>query len=354
MKTIYVLGAGASAASEEAPLGSELVWMYHMQTAAAVPLVNGRADTSNEDAEYANLEKFFLLVGQIYPELASEYNKWKNRGYYMYTPPTFGGGKKEYFVDDMLRVLIQQGHDDGVALVRKLICEHIIRAGRGNSRRLYETFVEMALKSASPDEVAIISFNFDCFLNPFYRRDIYFNYGVTFDSGMTEEGRIGLSLLKPHGSMDWGICGKCGKTSLRPFNYAPGSYGGKTCQAGCGGSVEPLLILPHQPSASSMFDQIWNKSRQAIHTAEQIIIVGYSFPQYDEAVTKLFEQELRPDAMLTIVDVPRENETKDVAAMRIKREYVRRFPKIKNAFNINMGGFESFVNDTRTSEEVRT
>ena len=71
MKQVYVLGAGASAASAKTPLGKDLVWNYHVDCGLFVPYDNGKPDLREENENFANFRKFLELAAKIYPEFST-------------------------------------------------------------------------------------------------------------------------------------------------------------------------------------------------------------------------------------------------------------------------------------------
>ena len=105
-----------------------------------------------------------------------------------------------------------------------------------------------------------------------------------------------MSLLKPHGSLDWAQCPECGQLVLlchhQPFDvYRRLPY--SAC--GVGERMHPVIQMPHQGSLPVLGD-VLRRTERAVHAANHIVVIGYSFPEYDMHTRGLFRQALRVGA----------------------------------------------------------
>ncbi len=344
-KHIFVLGAGASHESASTPLGKDLVWNYHHDCAGLLPDINGKPDQSEENITFFNFSKFILLAASIYPELAWLPKEWENRGWKVFD--LYGRLLKKHYVDEMLNLLQEQGNKEGAKLVKQLIFEHIAQASFANQNILYKRFVKEILKNKASQTTSVISLNFDCMLqDKEFVNEVYFDYLIDFDwidTHIKEFYRRSkpIPLIKLHGSIDWGRCENCGRLHL----YYPSMHGkfykGKVCtKQKCGGIVTPFII-PHE--TGEKINQLWNVAKQHLKDAEQVTIIGYSFPKYDKDVKKLFQTSLDTNVHIEVVDKCRDGQKKEQAKC-IRKKYSDLFPDVKQSIEIKtLDGFSSYL-----------
>jgi len=345
-KRLFVLGAGASHASGSTPLGADLVWKYHESCMLFSPVEGGKIDNTAENERFKNLDKFLVLAGQIYPELDKEVQKFRNRQQFMYTPPLFL--HKKYYVDEILRILQEDNSRKDIILIKKLIVEHIVGSSMTEKNRLYGIFKERVLKSEAIENTSIITFNFDYLLREKTNDGLCFNYIIEFDSDFSYRNIICedipttsfVPLIKLNGSLDWGMCPNCDRIVKyrSPINRL--HYDSKSCQ--CGGQMEPFIVMAHE-KYSDKIEPLWDEARRRLKQANKIVIIGYSFPEYDTRVIHLFRENISKSAIIEVVDVskPDEREKKE---MLIRERYSVLFPDLQNEVNINLNGFKSYLN----------
>ncbi len=113
-----------------------------------------------------------------------------------------------------------------------------------------------------------------------------------------------LMILKPHGSMNWLICNKCGLVICgvdnlwqlrRTFPFIC------VCEK-CGGKTDRLLVPPVKIRRSSFFDPIWGDIGSVLEEATGLFVVGYSFPEYDAYIADRIRDRLNPNAEIAIID----------------------------------------------------
>ena len=100
-----------------------------------------------------------------------------------------------------------------------------------------------------------------------------------------------VPILKLHGSVSWSL----GKSGIDRYH---------DCRPAIRGN--PAIIAPaNEKRIPSLFREIWGRAGAALAASRVWIIVGYSFPEYDEAINALFRSNafhqpkvhvLNPDA----------------------------------------------------------
>jgi len=346
VKEIFIFGAGASYASASTPLGSELVWNYHANCGHPIPIINGVPDNSRENVRFSNFKKFLPVAAQYYPELKGELFKWENRGESIYHLRPFN---KKYYVDELLKMVLENGDTEGIEVIKKLILEHITCSGLNTSNKLYNEFAKQVLKNKPFGSVSIISFNFDCLLHEDFRNEVYFDYLLDFDWIDPNREKIykkqnSISLIKLHGSLDWGICRNCNRLYLYFFNVQKGFYDQKRCTEDCEGMIDPFIVVPYH-KYNGKINVLWTKAERELKQAKKITIIGYSFPEYDKMVIDLFKNTLDAHVEIDVVDYHELNSDITCVANSIKEKYRRLFPKLKREIKIYLGGFEEYMNN---------
>lgn len=96
--------------------------------------------------------------------------------------------------------------------------------------------------------------------------------GVFHSPPPRAEGTV--PILKLHGSVSWSL----GKSGIEYYHDCRPSVRGN-----------PAIIAPaNEKQVPSPFRAVWAKAAAALAASKVWIIVGYSFPQYDEAINELF------------------------------------------------------------------
>jgi len=352
MKEVFVFGAGASNASANppltyAPLGRELVWNYYTDCSDLIPERSGVPDLREEEVRFADYRKFIEIVGNYYPILRPLIVEWKKRGSRGFDPS--GYLNKTLYVDELLELFHKNDDGDAIALTRKLICRHIVgvKYAIPSSDELYNEFIKKVLKNKLPEEITIISFNFDFLLHEDFKSGISFDYLMPFD--WIEPCREFyckwgvFTLLKLNGSLDWGICQCCGRIHLYFHHMKEDFYDKQLCNGvGCKSNVSPFIVIPHQQNDEKT-KGIWAKAQVALKEARKVTVIGYSFPDYDAQIKKLFRNNLDSDVKLDIIDYC--NDPNDVgAAERTRRKYHGLFPGLKNEIRVSLSGFNRYLN----------
>jgi len=154
---------------------------------------------------------------------------------------------------------------------------------------------------------SIITFNYDLGLDySLYARKILPDYGL---DDIPIENQRKVTLLKLHGSLDWGVCSnkKC-KQKIIPFRqfqyttyYPAEKYSiipavsdlkkGRQCRT-CGYPLEktPFIVPPtwNKTSFHGRIEKVWEKAANTLKDAEDIVVIGYSLPPTDWFFNYLF------------------------------------------------------------------
>ena len=346
-KHIFVLGAGASHESANTPLGRDLVWNYHRDCADLLPDINGKPDQSEEYINFFIFSEFIRLTASIYPELAWLPKEWENRGWMVFD--LYGKLLKKHYVDEMLERPQIQDNKEGAKLVRQLIFEHIAQASLDSPNILYKRFVKEILKNKAPQTTSIISLNYDYMLQEKeFDNEVYFDYLIDFDCIDHNRAQFyrrsnPIPLIKLNGSLDWGICENCGRLHLYyPFMHRT-SYEGKACvNQQCGGIVTPFIVIPHEKYEEKI-DSLWNVAKDHLKEADKVTVIGYSFPEYDKDVIKLFRDSLYTDVYLEMVDKCRDGQKKEQTEY-FRKKYRDLFPDVERSIEIKtLDGFSGYL-----------
>jgi len=347
IKEVFIFGAGASYASAGAPLGNELVWSYYSDTCLFNQLnPNGSPDLAEENIEFINLSKFFDLVEQEYPELKGTKSRWKEeckRNNIFFAPYDLN---KKYYVDEIVRVFQEKGNSEGVELIRRLTFEHIVGATYDKPNSLYVGFVK-GLAGKSPEDISIISINFDCLLHKEFKEvQVDFDYLINFNDTRhahpnSREG--GIPLIKLNGSLDWAFCPECKKRALIFYHLHKNSYNGLNCGMtdGCKAKLRPFIFLPHEDKHKKI-KRLWNVAKEKLKQADKITIIGYSFPYYDKEIMNLFKECVKSNVILEIVDFEEDSKKTGKKKQKIEKQ-VKSIFSLESTPKILLSGFQGYI-----------
>ncbi len=166
----------------------------------------------------------------------------------------------------------------------------------------YEPFVELLARITTdrPSDVSVITFNYDVGTD----HALYFA-GTPFSYGLEPATGSSLDLLKLHGSLNWGRCGKC--RAIMPLDIALCIQGmtvpdsakvnievsqrlGLLQHCGFPLAPEPVIVPPtwNKGTYHTQLGQVWRKAAAHLSEAEYIFIIGYSYPSTDEFFRYLY------------------------------------------------------------------
>ncbi|MCK5176183.1 MAG: SIR2 family protein, partial [Candidatus Aenigmarchaeota archaeon] len=211
------------------------------------------------------------------------------------------------------------------------------------SRTLHETIkdtnqeiVEIYQKLMKTFDV-IISFNWDLLCEHAYRKlenKSFSDQQLGFDKNILNKP----ALLKLHGSLNWGLCSKCG-LYLSDSEIVHQIYGaGITCPVCNKEKLSPVSILP----ALSKFENIietkfpsyrlmWHSAMRAITEAKEIYFFGYSLSDNDFH-TKIFfksgiQNNINSNLKIFVIDKNCDEELQqrynDAFLNKIKPEFIK-------------------------------
>lgn len=149
---------------------------------------------------------------------------------------------------------------------------------------------------------SIISFNYDCLIDDAL---LYFckhwhpvtGYGFKFDDifggAHPEKARVfssSISLLKPHGSVTFRY--KTDDTNETNIRFVGLTNGIQPTHMSMSGGWEPFIVTPSskKESHSQFMNNILISAKNKLQKAKRVIIVGYSFPETDQHIYKLFKK----------------------------------------------------------------
>ncbi|VVB56028.1 Uncharacterised protein [uncultured archaeon] len=180
-----------------------------------------------------------------------------------------------------------------------VICTTIQKSIANYRKQNFYNHLTVILEDEIPDFIFITT-NWDILLESTMDfRDGWVNYGgiPAYDnpSGQTEPNRE-YSILKLHGSLNWGFCKECGKIYYTDKTKCDilTSYEGLRCGK-CQTKLEPAIIPPTssklaKAGANSKYAPllpIWRSAFEHLKLCEKIYFIGYSLPETD-IETKIF------------------------------------------------------------------
>lgn len=156
------------------------------------------------------------------------------------------------------------------------------------------------------DQNSFITFNYDLLLDKAVSindRGLLGDYAVQFVSvshfdlynRILRNERLpkDVDILKLHGSLNWAACSKCNAPHLA-YYYRYQRLPQEHCSI-CQELLEPVLVPPtyrKDVGKYSFLAKVWQKAEKVISQADEITIVGYSFPEADMEARWLFKRAL--------------------------------------------------------------
>lgn len=135
-------------------------------------------------------------------------------------------------------------------------------------------------------------------------------------------GLFNIKILKLHGSMNWLFCMNCGRL-FKTFNdyialgefserkitcrYCKENYNFGEAEKYFGGTsypfLESLLITPTfvKDLNNTNLKNVWRNAFIELSEANEIVFIGYSFPQADFELRYLFKKSVKPNTKITVV-----------------------------------------------------
>ncbi len=309
MKTVFILGAGASAESgaPTMPTFIQTAKELHERNAfgAASIQIQDVLDAAYKDLKlvqvkssinYKNVEELFsaIDIAQLIhcfgtrqpariPDLRTSIITFIFR--------TIEETVRIPFVNK--RIGLPKGYDALSELVRKKV-EQTARLGR--------------------NDVSFITFNYDtCLEFALVRQGLGIDYGLPepFLNNDENNYQFRVPVLKLHGSINWATCPKCGTlhpTEVDPYRRAHlihlldspselklqlGTNIAGKIHLKCGAALDPIpfLVPPtwnKSSTTSAGLQEVWRRAAKELGSAENIVVIGYSLPPTDTFFKYLF------------------------------------------------------------------
>lgn len=204
-------------------------------------------------------------------------------------------------------------------------------------RNCYDQLVDYCLDMK--DDNHFITFNYDLLADEAICRSdhrILCDYNVPFISAQQftryerklkgHQAKKEIDLLKLHGSLNWMQCSQCSKYHLA-YHIDYGKIANVSCKC-CKKPLRPVLIAPAIPKGidKGCFPALWNKAEKCLSMADEIVVVGYSFPQADlEAITLfktgLLKREKKPKLIVVDPKEEAQDHIQRICNIRATEEY---------------------------------
>jgi hypothetical protein len=298
MKTVYVLGAGSSAGYQGSYIGeTSPVSKNFFSKATQVMFTHKIKDRKFNDDEitYHNL---FTFINNFWGIAQKEIN----------------GSDDAVDMEEVLTLLhIEMEEQPQSSTLKKASQEYMLLMALTFDKILYGDpcpHHQKVAQSLNNGDV-VISFNYELLMDnsllstgKWYPTD---GYGVkcgilTTPQLKDKEEKSSVNLLKLHGSFNWLYCSKCRQLftamennhqDLRLVcNHADKVF----CNhMGCQNPLQPIIIPPSMMKNydSMPFTQkLWHQAREALAKADQIVIIGYSFPPTDFRTKWMFRKAM--------------------------------------------------------------
>lgn len=189
-------------------------------------------------------------------------------------------------------------------------------AGGNSSSEYYSKFAEILRRDF--EYPTVISFNHDLFLELGLGYS-GINYGPIIEKIYSYSDAMGVSLpewyknitlLKMHGSFNFLLCRSCGSVAGGTDNLWQhyrndleyGDEGNRCLCKKCKKDLTPFYIPPVENKDYSPLKSTWSHASEALKSASNIFIIGYSLPSYDHSAIQLLKESLNQAAKIYVFD----------------------------------------------------
>lgn len=273
-KTVFVLGAGASAE-------------------AKVPVMNQFLDTAREllgSGVAAPWKRSFQAVFEAIGYLQRAHSKADLDLFNL---------EAVFSAFHMSKTLgLRQFQDKDLASEFKRVIHYVISSKADHIHNIHQPYIKFAKivrHLAQNNRLSIITFNYDLVFDFVLRKNgTFYSYGEPVDHVARK-----VQLLKLHGSLNWCWCPECGeiKRSLLPKPYKVSEFAAQrfvpldlgTCNK-CTNHFEPFIVPPTYDKAEhhNTLQGIWQAAAASLSEAEDLYVIGYSLPDSDLFFRYLF------------------------------------------------------------------
>ncbi|MEC4685096.1 MAG: SIR2 family protein [Nitrospirota bacterium] len=179
--------------------------------------------------------------------------------------------------------------------LRALLSEIYRNCRLENGRNVYKNFMK-AFEINKSEGTVFISLNYDTILEKALNSIVKDSWHYSHIKTNVNRKEDGIQVLKPHGSFNWLMKGN-------PNFSITTDYGLEPVQNRChevDKFEQAAIIAPTQlkqevnvnetqnPITTELFSKIWNSMAKALIDAENVFIIGYSFPPTDYHLQWLF------------------------------------------------------------------
>lgn len=336
MKTIYLLGAGASK-DAGAPLANEIL-----------PIIKNYSEEYGEEG-YSHTSKF---LNEIKMKFINPFQEEIMNGLFNIEDALSLTYNRTLF--EILMNLNYQRHSLALRNRLKWAIFYIIRKATWNNPnwKLYNKFVDEKINKND----VILSVNYDLVIEDALKR-VYGSYNCGFPkeeatspitlfdfSQQRKEIFEGILLLKLHGSLNWLKCNKCKKIILYPEKVVDEQLKSRlimtkrfNCEK-CRANLSPVIVPPQSEKSEYInnIQQIWTRAFNEIQTAKKLIIIGYSMRETDFDLRTLIKLALKQSNINEIEII-----SNSLNSLNNYNSFFRGFKNIK----YSTGGFSFFINE---------
>jgi NAD-dependent SIR2 family protein deacetylase len=217
----------------------------------------------------------------------------------------------------------------------------------------------------------VITFNYDLVIDDALRRlGVGVDYHLPTDCFLESKMRTdanSCSVLKLHGSTNWGICPSCQRRGIilgEKFSGAPSEVRMQTCDRCPGRLFQPLLVPPSWDKSEyqEIMKPVWRRAVEELRLATRIFVIGYSAPEVDAFFQYLLTLGLSGNHSLfkfIVVDlvpasIPTATELGHLVPGCVENKYKQLLDRLfqKRRFSFHPEGFERWISTERALIEL--
>lgn len=305
-KITFLLGAGASAPSEIPTVTTLLTSLWEKARKLNRDDIDELAKFCEKN-RIQNIED--LLTAAYFSNFAAKKNSVLSLlNYFLFS----GNERNDRFFGESIQKLSSDVNTASISFLQEtlqilfgLLTSTMIKANPNNAHDAIAQFVK------EHKETSIITTNYDCCMDEALASN-QLEIKTSIDSKINNNSKDGIELIKMHGSINWAYCESCQYT--REFNLSKmketyledsASYPVIGICPKCTGQRRPLLVPPLS-FKFMMFPsliRLWNSAREKIENAEYLIVIGYSFSDADNYITKIvsLSMSMNPNQKMIVV-----------------------------------------------------
>ena len=207
-----------------------------------------------------------------------------------------GEEPKDEFFEDAIQQVSYDVNTASISFLQEtlqilfgLLTSTMIKADPNDAHNAIAQFTKKHKKTS------IITTNYDCCIDEaLISNNLHIQKSI--DSKINDNSDNGIELIKMHGSINWAYCESCQYAREFDFSEMKKTYLSDSASypvigicPKCTGQRRPLLVPPLS-FKFMMFPsliQLWNSARKKIENAEYLIVIGYSFSDADNYITKI-------------------------------------------------------------------